>query len=421
MTEPTSRMNQHKAALVPIEAWAYNSPLLRLQGKTSDLGLLSKALLLYEQVYVDIPSTDQLENLVRWYSQHESGIMPLIRLIDEGTIRFHHHAFQAGTARPMDGPGQNKTSIVNLTEVGQDEPDAFATRVLGEANLDFVKSRLREPLRQVIAKSYEESKASQYSIPIQDSTDAVQNTKRCKLLLQSFIDNLYEGLHLKPPDIRCSIEQTDDDTWNVTWNYDVSQIHRLTNGAINFRSDVPIVGEARCNTYIWTAMRLGLDLYLGDVMSTLIESKIRDAGRLVIGDRDLIESIRVNADVPDLRQLVNSGQAGPDDVLALRDKAGPLQAWVQQDGEKDVADLVEAHREVIRPSRLFFSTARASMYVFTALAPWTSVALVPPEAAALQSAGQLLVLALADLISKGSHPQGFHDSDLPGERDPDDP
>ena len=60
-------MSDHVTALVPIESWCYNSPVLRANGSTVDLGLLAEALIYYDRVLINVANPLQFAEMLNWF------------------------------------------------------------------------------------------------------------------------------------------------------------------------------------------------------------------------------------------------------------------------------------------------------------------------------------------------------------------
>ncbi|PZS07660.1 MAG: hypothetical protein DLM70_03285 [Chloroflexi bacterium] len=337
--------DDHKRVLVPLEAWEYNSPLLKIEGKRTDLGLLAEALLYYDQVFVDIQSEHQLEDLLRWAIERDH-INSLLTLIHEGVLKFHYHAFLT-TAVSTEGVFR----LLHIEDTAQARGASFPEKIIYRADYSCLHARKQRALIQEIERNYVEAKVDNYELPIEDARRALGDPEYCSQLLQTFIDDLYRGLHLgKPPQVSCEIEQVSPETYTIKWNTDFTQITNMTSGKLDFRPDIPIIGEAHTNRCIMTAIRNGLDLSLGDVMATLAGNKLVEASEHSGRVREIIQELKIEVEFPDVRGLVNSGDMYLDTVLEIRAKSSKFRGWLQQEGDKDRNALSAYHNEVAQAS-----------------------------------------------------------------------
>jgi hypothetical protein len=54
-------MSDHKTALVPIDAWCFNSPDVRFAGKRIDVGLFAESLIYYDQILLNVGNPSNFE------------------------------------------------------------------------------------------------------------------------------------------------------------------------------------------------------------------------------------------------------------------------------------------------------------------------------------------------------------------------
>jgi hypothetical protein len=80
-----------------------------------------------------------------------------------------------------------------------------------------------------------------------------------------------------PPKIECKIVDISPDTWNITTNFDFKELNKITGNRLNFRNEMPLIGEINSNRLIWTSLRKNYDLFLGDVMSQVMGNKLEEA------------------------------------------------------------------------------------------------------------------------------------------------
>lgn len=57
-------MSDHTTALVPIEAWCFNSPEVRYMGKHIDVGLFAESLIYYDRILLNVGNPSQFAELI---------------------------------------------------------------------------------------------------------------------------------------------------------------------------------------------------------------------------------------------------------------------------------------------------------------------------------------------------------------------
>jgi len=321
--------NDHRRTFVPVEAWEYNSPLLKVQGHHTDIGLFAEALLYYDQVIVDIQTPRQLADIVAWAARN-GHIGRLIQIIRDGIVTVHHHGFLTGAVNQG-----GIYSVWNVQELGASD-EHFLERVVYHADLRTLHSRQSAALIKAIEGNFLVSRAHDYELPVADSRVALRDPAKCSRLVQTFVDEIFEhGSHQIPPEISCVIHETGPETWNATYNVDFARIGSMTGGKLDFRADTPILGEAQCNKVIWTASRLGVDLYLGAVLSALTRAKLTEARDRSGRPQEIIDELELEVELPDVHQAVNDGHMDLGEVLGYRDRAARFRDWLRMLSETD--------------------------------------------------------------------------------------
>ncbi len=118
-------MLKHSKALVSLEAWAYNSPEIRYQGKSIDIGLLAEALIYYDQVLVNITSQDQFAEFLKWFIT-QGKYSDLLSLFEDETIKLYDYSFWSTAVRKED---DDIYFIMNMQDLVQEKPNTFRTKV----------------------------------------------------------------------------------------------------------------------------------------------------------------------------------------------------------------------------------------------------------------------------------------------------
>lgn len=333
----------HKRVLVPLGTWEYSSPLLKIEGKQTDLGLLAEALLYYDHVVVDIQTDRELTDLVNW-AIVRGHVNDLLALFREGVIQLHHHGFLTSALN-----SGGTYSLWNIPE--SPEPrDWFIQKIVYRADLSSLHSRKKAPLIKAMEDSALVASVDSYGPPVHDAERALKDETACSNLLQPLVDELYGARRVKPPEVSCQIGYTDTGLQVIHWNQDLNRLNQLVGGKLDLRVDMPMIAEAHSNRLIWTASNSGFDLFLGDVMSTLTRNKLVEASEQNGRVHDIIQELKFEVEFPDVRRLVNSGDLQLDRVLEIRRKSGRFRSWLQQEGDKDRNALMAYHTEVAESS-----------------------------------------------------------------------
>lgn len=339
--------NTHKSALVPIEAWEYNSPFLKYLGKASDIGSFAEALIYYEKVYVVISTPKQFEEFVMFFVKGDK-VDVLIELIKDKVINFFYYTF---LSTAMDNPERKEFSIWNFNFTkGNYQHSEFIRLVVNIANLPISSNR-RHKLWKAIVDNVIDEDSSQYNPPILDAKDAMQDGGKVSILVQAYLDNIYKNLNVgKPPVIETRIDNLTPEKWNIVTNYNFRVVNELTQNKLDFRQEMPLIGEVQSNRLIWTSLIRGHDLFLGDVMSQVVGNKLEEAEEKINKAENVIDELKARVEFPDIRSLVNNGSLSIEEIFNIRIHADKFRTWLQQEGERDRDAIIAYHNEVTKAS-----------------------------------------------------------------------
>jgi len=92
MPANTNRASDHTTTLLPLEAWAFQSPGLARIGRATDVGGLAEALIYYERVLVNAQSPGHLVDLFASFAA-SGQLDALTAMLKDQTIRLCHFAF----------------------------------------------------------------------------------------------------------------------------------------------------------------------------------------------------------------------------------------------------------------------------------------------------------------------------------------
>jgi hypothetical protein len=120
---------------------------------------------------------------------------------------------------------------------------------------------------------------------------------------------------------------------------------------------MPIIGEAHSNRLIWTASKYFIDLYLGDVMSTVVGNKLLECNLQTNKNQIVVSQLHDKVMFPDIRKLVNNGELDITTVMNIRKHGKKFRQWLQQEAEKDRDTVIAYHEETIKASGITKVTA----------------------------------------------------------------
>lgn len=342
-------MSDHSAALVPVEAWSYSSPDVRLEDHSIDIGLLAEALIYYDKVILTVANQPQFAELLGWFNQqHEFNT--LLRLFSEETVQIYDCAFSSTAVRLPSGA----YDLVNIQDEIQAEPNTFERRFLYHADVAKVLKnvRQRKQLYMALRDRVIEVKAAEFGAGVTAAKEDLSDPRRCSLILQAFLDDLYSIRGLGGvPQVAATVEQVEDGARTVHWGIDLDALAGLS-GKIRFHRAAPLTAAALGNRFLWSAASLNCDLYLGSPMSYLVGDKLYESSICADKTRGLIEELEARVEFPSIRRLVNEGKLGVKDIMRIRRNASRFRNWLQEEAGRDRDAIIAYHLEVAKESGL---------------------------------------------------------------------
>lgn len=342
-------MSDHSQALVPIETWAFNAPDLCYRGVEVDLGHLAASLIYYDRVLLNVTNQPQFARVLSWFANQER-LDTLISLVSDGTVQIYEYSF---VSAPVHDPEKDRYMLINIQDREQAKPDSFERRFLYHKDVEAVvpAGRMRPKLYQAFRGRVIEVKADQFSRTIEEANRDFVSGARTAVLVQAFVDSLYEFRGLgRPPRVDCSIATNADGSHTATVNIDFKSLAELAGRRLNWDRHVPLAGNLLSCRFLQSASELGCDLFLAQPMSRLVGDKLFESARAVNKPGSLIETLQGTVEFPDVRALVNEGRLTIDDVLMLRKKAQRFRQWLQNETDRDRDALIAYHFEVAKES-----------------------------------------------------------------------
>lgn len=412
-------MPDHRSALVPISAWAYNATDLALAGRAVDIGLLAEALIYYDRVLVNITTQPEFAEFLGWFE--ERGVFnELLALLRDGTITVYDYAFAALPALK-----NGVYLFVNIQDGLQAKRGSFEQRVLAHdaVRRGLPRARSREKLYKAVRGKVIEAHADDFGIAVDNAREDLSNPERVALTVQTLVDELSRDLSLgDPPEIKAEVLRRRDGNLTVNFNVNFSDFAGPAGKKLRLADHTPLNAGLAANRLLLSAAQQGCDMYLARPMSCLVGDKMYEASRKITKGRDIIESLQSAVEFPDIRAMVNADKLTFKDVLRIRGKAVQFRRWLQDESRRDRDALIAYHREVTRASGLI-RAARTSLRLFGFVLPAGGTLLGPViereaglapgaaskvgETASLAAGG--LLLDLASRIGKDWRPVIFGD------------
>lgn len=354
-------MAGHDTTLVPLEAWAYASPSLKVGGKSVDVGLLAESLIYYDCVYANPANATDLAELISWIAS-SGGIDNLYRLLEEGALKFYDYSFMTSVIEK-----EGVYSLWNIQDQIQQKENTFEQRFLYHPSVEQLvpKSRHRRRLYSAFKENVIEVKSSSFSNAIENARQDFTDPRRIALVVQAFTNEVYRYRHLgRPPKVQAQVSSSEDaEKHHLTWNIDFNELSNLAGTELNFHNGTPLTASAHSNRLIWSAAMMGCDLFLPSPMSALVGDKLYESTHRATKLENTIAELKAQVEFPDIRSLVNEGKIGLSDILKIRKKAKRFRSWLQQGSERDRNAIIAYHNEVARETG-FSKAARKAVSLF---------------------------------------------------------
>lgn len=341
-------MSDHSKTLIPLETWCYHSPDLKYIGKSTDIGLLAEALIYYDQVLIDPGYLLNFIDLINWFIKQDKYDL-FLSLIKDDIIKIYNFAFFTNSVE-KDG----EYTLWNINSPEQAEPNSFLRRYLYDEQINQCIPNRRDRIK--IYKAFEnrvvEAHPQSFNLAIENAREDFKNPKRSALLVQVLVDELFPLLKLgQPPEINVKICNKGTQT-QIIYNINFDHLSQLIGKNIDFNKGTPLTGEGHCNRLLWSAAQLNCDLFLGKPMSRLAGDKLYETGFKTTKIKNMIESLNIKVEFPDIRSLVNSDKLNIDDILFFRKKARKFREWLNEEGERDRDAIIAYHNEFSKENNL---------------------------------------------------------------------
>ena len=193
-------MSDHTRTLIPIGTGAYSSPDLLDVGKQIDVGLLAESLLYYESIVIDVTAAQQLEDLLTWFDR-QAKAPDLIALIRDGTLTFSGYDFLVQPFNTFVARRQTKRVTAAMTVDQERKSICYAYDYIMSSAVNTIISNEQyvKDLQSAISHSFSVKTASDYNSANNHAMIDYNDPKRFVLVLQAFVDKLYDIRNLRDP------------------------------------------------------------------------------------------------------------------------------------------------------------------------------------------------------------------------------
>lgn len=354
-------MFDKRCVLVPLESWAFASPDLIGTGHSIDIGLFTEALLYYDIVLINPANQLHLAEFINWFIR-QGALEDLYALFMDGVLKIYDYSFIT-TVVNKDG----EYSLWNIQDSIQKEENTFEQRFLYHPSIEnlFPKSRHRKQLYQSFRENIIEVKADEFGHATENARADFLDTRRNTIVLQAFVDEIYniKGLG-RPPEIKSAIRNSSDGSkHHIDFNVNFTDLDAIIGGNSAFHGGTPLIASAHSNRLIWSASTIKADLFLPRPMSVLVGDKLFESKQRFDKSGNIIEGLKEKVEFPDVRTMVNSGKLQIKHILEIRKKSKKFRVWLQNETQRDRDAIIAYHQEVAKESGLI-SGARKALNLF---------------------------------------------------------
>jgi hypothetical protein len=351
----------HDTSLIPLETWCFASPGLRASGQVVDLGLLAESLLYYDKVYFNVGTPSQFASLLQRLIRSDS-LDDFLAMVENGEVWAYDYSFVSAPVQI-----EREFAFVNIQDPVQAAYGTWPRRFLYHRDIDDVipHARRRQKIYRAFRDRVIEAKADDFGPAVTNARQDAADPRRNKILLQSFIDELYaiKGLG-RAPAVDATVRTKPDNSGHVvTWNVDFQELTRLAGPELGFHNGTPFAAAAVCNRLLHSAAQRRWDLFLPQPMAALVGDKLYETVKTPVRSTLNIERLKAEVEFPDIRALVNSNELSFRQVLELRARAKKFRQWLQMEADRDRNAIVAYHNEVSRTSG-FSGVAPRALHLF---------------------------------------------------------
>ncbi len=348
--KPDAVATDHSTTLVPLEAWAYQSPHLAGLGRRTELGGVAEALVYYDRVLLNVQSPDELTDLFDLFA--EAGKLDtLTSMLRDGTLRLCHFAFINDPLQRVgpDGKPFGPLLVLNAQTQEQGEPGWIDRALLNPLPLDrwFDRARHRQSVLRALREGCIEVKADDFGAAVSAAVNDLQDPRRAALFVQALVDDSHELLGLgRPPEVT-AVVSTSGDLTNTAWNVNLPALGARI-GHPKLADHTVLRAAATANRLLWMAARQRCDLFVGSPLGQLLGDKLEEVCSTADKPQRIIQNLEAKVEFPDVRELVNRGALPVSEVMRLRSHSSKFRRWLQTESEHDRDAIIAYHNEVAK-------------------------------------------------------------------------
>lgn len=316
-----------KRIFVPVESHPYASPEMRLAGQRTDIGLLAEALVLFEQVDLNLTNAGNLADILQSFLATFGSISPLLDLITGGYIRVHYFDFMAV---PVEKDGKYTYWNIQDSDAQKSHKDSFRQKILQHEAIDAIlpKARHRQRLYDVVAETAIIDGSENYGSAIEAARESSKFSADIEYALNALKDSLPAEQRKLFPD-RIEVRAEHDPKAQVTkhtYNFNLEALRPFLK-PLNFGMHIPGLGLVQTHRILAATQRHNYDTYLPKPLSDIVIAKMDSFAN---GTRKFAKTrvdLTLQAAFPDIRGSFNTKAMSWKDILAIRKKASRFQEW----------------------------------------------------------------------------------------------
>jgi len=367
------------------------------------MGLFGEALIYYDTVRANITNQPQLAEFLRWFI--DRGLLDdLISLLHDGAIEIYDYAF--ATAAILD-PSKGEYSLWNIQDEVQAQANTFERRFLYHKDIEalFPKARQRSRIYDAFRGRVIEAKSIAFGAAVDNAKADFLDPKRCTLILQTFVDELYSFRNMgAPPRIQANVVELGNGKTRIEWNVDINALAKIGGKELNFNAGAILSAGGMANRLILSAGQLGCDLYLPEPMGMLVGDKLFESTQRIAKAGSIIDQLQETVEFPDVRALVNDSKIDFREIIRIRNKAGKFRSWLQEESERDREAIIAYHNETAKELGLLTAGRKAlSLFGFIgggAIGSLAGTAIAGPAGGIFGGAIGGVVGYLSDVVAK---------------------
>jgi hypothetical protein len=144
-------------------------------------------------------------------------------------------------------------------------------------------------------------------------------------------------------------------------NFD--DLSEVAGAYLNFGRHTILAAVTNSNRLIWASARHNCDLYVGRPMGQLIGNKMYECTQALSKTNNIIDSLQMKVEFPNIRRLVNDGKIDLKEVLKFRKKGRKFRDWLQSESERDHDAIIAYHNETSKELG-YVKVARRTIPIF---------------------------------------------------------